>query len=176
MNAPLATAPQLTTQHTKPSRPVGIIRNMRVSKALPVALLLLSGCGSSNRAGDVTATGPSGATDAVNMAGSWRGTLVAPGFVTRTLVLTVVQGGSCVDGGWRTEPAEWIGAISGYADRTSFNGAMTLASADGTGRCTGTASVSGPVDQSSIRWTTTAFTGSCPEGLPQTVTIEFTKD
>jgi hypothetical protein len=106
----------------------------------------------------------------VNVAGTWTGTLESSNFAPRTVSLNVVQGGSCVDGAWMTSPSEWDGAISGYADSTSFSGSMSLERvAD---KCTGITSISGDVGTNTLRWTSTGFTGNCSGGaLPQSVIL-----
>ena len=82
------------------------------------------------------------------------------------------QGGACVDGAWNTEPAEWVGAISGYADVGSFSGSISFQRpADGPGKCGGIGTFSGEVGDDTIKWTSTGFTGECAGGLPQMVTI-----
>jgi hypothetical protein len=107
-----------------------------------------------------------------NVAGNWTGTLESPGFATRTITVLAFQGGTCVDGAWRTEPAEWVGAISGYADVGAFSGSVSFQRpADGPGKCGGVAMFSGEVAENTLRWTSTGFTGDCPGGLPQSVTI-----
>jgi hypothetical protein len=113
-----------------------------------------------------------GPTTPANVAGNWTGTLESPGFVTRTITVLAFQGGTCVDGAWRTEPAEWVGAISGYADVGSFSGSISFQRpADGPGKCGGVAMVSGEVGENTLRWTSAGFTGDCQGGLPQSVTI-----
>jgi len=76
-----------------------------------------------------------------------------------------------VDGAWKTDPAEWTGAISGYADATSYSGQMTIEITDR--GCTGVANVSGLVGADTLRWTGSGFTGSCAGGLPQNLTISL---
>jgi hypothetical protein len=91
-------------------------------------------------------------------------------------VLLAFQSGTCVDGAWRTEPAEWVGAISGYADVGSFSGSITIGSADGSNRCAGVGTASGAVGTGDIRWSLSGFTGQCPGGLPQSVQITLSRD
>jgi hypothetical protein len=93
-------------------------------------------------------------------------------FAPRTITILAFQGGTCVDGAWRTEPAEWVGAISGFADVGSFSGSVSLERpADGPGKCSGVATFSGAVGADTIKWTSTGFTGTCAGGLPQSVTM-----
>src|SRR5262249_47398590 len=65
---------------------------------------------------------PPAPSEPANVAGTWTGTLEATGLAPRRITILAFQGGTCVDGAWRTEPAEWVGAISGYADVGSFSG------------------------------------------------------
>jgi hypothetical protein len=107
-----------------------------------------------------------------NVAGNWTGTLESSGFAPRTVSVFAFQGGTCVDGAWRTDPPEWDGAISGFADVGSFSGSFSFERpADGPGKCGGIATFSGEVGANSIRWTSTGFTGGCAGGLPQSVTL-----
>jgi hypothetical protein len=110
--------------------------------------------------------------DPANVAGTWTGTLESAGFAPRRITILAFQGGTCVDGAWRTEPAEWVGAISGYADVSSFSGSISFQRpADGPGKCGGVGEFSGAVGATQLRWTSTGFTGECSGGLPQSVTI-----
>jgi hypothetical protein len=107
-----------------------------------------------------------------NVAGNWTGTLESSGFATRTISILAFQGGTCVDGAWRTDPPEWSGAISGFADVSSFSGSVSFERpADGPGKCAGIATFSGAVGTDAIRWTSEGFTGTCAGGLPQSVTM-----
>ncbi|MEQ1907758.1 MAG: hypothetical protein ABMA15_03000 [Vicinamibacterales bacterium] len=134
-----------------------------------IASLLATTCSS-----QTTSTTPSAQVpDPVNVAGTWVGTLESSGLAPRSISLVVVQGGSCVDGGWKTDPAEWVGTISGFADATSYSGLMTIENLDRT--CTGVATVSGLVGTDTLRWTGTGFTGGCPGGLPRGLTISLSR-
>ncbi len=107
-----------------------------------------------------------------NVAGNWAGTLESSGFATRNISIVAFQGGTCVDGAWNTDPPEWVGAISGFADVASFSGSVSFERpADGPGKCGGIATFSGEVGADTIKWTSPGFTGSCAGGLPQAVTI-----
>jgi hypothetical protein len=116
-------------------------------------------------------------TAPANVAGSWTGTLEAPGFPTRTISILAFQGGTCVDGAWRSEPAEWVGAISGFADVGSFSGSVSIQRpSDGPGKCGGVGMFSGEVTATTIKWTSSGFTGECPGGLPQSVTMTLRRE
>ena len=143
---------------------------------IPVAAALAAclGCGPATimtPAPTPTPTGPF-----ADVSGSWTGTFESSNFATRTIALTASQNGNCVDGAWSSAPAEWDGAISGLTDATSYSGQFSFERpADGAGKCTGVATVSGPVGVSSLAWTGTTFTGSCPSGFPQSITITLTR-
>jgi hypothetical protein len=123
------------------------------------------------------APGSPAPSEPANVAGTWTGTLESTGFATRRITILAFQGGTCVDGAWRTEPAEWVGAISGYADVSSFSGSISFQRpADGPGRCGGIGEFSGAVGASELRWTSTGFTGECAGGLPQSVTITLRRE
>jgi hypothetical protein len=108
----------------------------------------------------------------VNVAGNWTGTFESSGFAPRAITLLAFQTGACVDGAWKTEPEEWVGAISGYADVASFTGSISFQRpGDGAGECSGVGTFSGDVGADTLRWTSTGFTGECAGGLPSTVTI-----
>src|SRR5215475_3256494 len=98
-----------------------------------------------------TPSSPTGGPPPVNIAGTWTGTFASSNFVARTISLNVVQSGSCVDGAWATSPSEWSGAISGYADATSFSGFFSIEIA--AGQCTGVGTVSGEVGAKTLQWT-----------------------
>jgi hypothetical protein len=109
----------------------------------------------------------------VDIAGTWTGTLESSNLPTRTITLTVVQTGNCVDGGWLSAGSDWSGAISGFADADAYSGQVSLERQDGSAHCTAIGTVSGPVGSSSLRWTGTGFSavGSCGGDLPQAVVI-----
>ncbi len=109
----------------------------------------------------------------VNMVGKWTGTLESSNFPTRTIDLEVIQSADCVDGSWTSTPAGWQGAISGYAGASSYSGLMSFERPGDEGDCSGVGNVSGPVDDKSITWTGTGFTGNCPAGMPQSITVKL---
>ena len=143
-------------------------------------LLAMHACGGSTTAvPDTPAPGPAPTTPSpapaalANVAGNWSGTLEAPGFATRNLTMVVFQGGNCVDGAWRTTSTEWSGSVSGFAGAGSFSGELTL---QGPGGCGGVGTFSGEVTASTIRWTSSGFSGGCPGGLPQNATLSLRRD
>ena len=106
------------------------------------------------------------------MAGNWTGTLQAQGFETLSISLMAVQAGSCVDGTWRSDDNQWVGAISGLAGVASYSGQVSIQrTADGPGKCSGVGNFSGAVGADAIKWTSTGFSGDCAGSLPQSVTI-----
>jgi hypothetical protein len=130
-----------------------------------------SGCGSSVSTPTGPALPPPATGPFADVSGNWQGTIASSNLPPRTVTLTVSQTGSCVDGGW--VGSDWSGAISGYADATSYTGQMSFERADDGGHCTAIATVSGPVDNNSLRWTGTGFTaiGTCAGALPQAVVV-----
>ena len=143
-----------------------------IGSALVIAVAAF-GCSSSSPSTPSAAPPPG---PVVNIAGTWSGTLESDNLPTRTITMTVVQGGSCVDGAWTTGGSEWTGAISGYAGADSFSGQISIeAVTDGGARCTGVTDTSGPVGTDTLRWTSTGFTaaGSCSGALPETIVLSL---
>ena len=152
--------------------PWQIWRGRAISTCLGAALLAVACSGRTTPAASSPATTPSTPLETpANVAGTWSGTIESSGFVSRAITMLAFQGGTCVDGAWKTEPAEWSGAISGYANATSFSGSMTVQGSDNSSKCSGVATVSGTVGADTIRWTGSDFTGACPGWLPQSLTI-----
>jgi hypothetical protein len=144
---------------------------------MAIALLGFA-CGST--ISPATPTGPTHTPDPnlpvpanpANVAGNWTGTLASAGAPPRTISVLAFQTAACVDGAWNSDPAEWVGAISGYADAGSFSGSFSIQRpADGPGKCGGVGTFSGEVGDATIKWTSSGFTGECAGGLPQAVTI-----
>jgi hypothetical protein len=116
-------------------------------------------------------------TAPANVAGNWIGTLESSGLASRSISVLAFQSGTCVDGAWKTDPPEWVGAISGFADVGSFSGSLSFERpADGPGKCAGIATFSGEVGTDTIRWTSTGFTGTCAGGLPQSLTLTLRRE
>jgi hypothetical protein len=112
----------------------------------------------------------------VNIAGNWNGTFESENFSTRTIAMTVVQGGNCVDGVWTSGASDWTGAISGFAGPDSFSGQISFEAVTESGdRCTGVGNTSGQVGSDTLRWTSTGFTavGQCTGTLPKTIVISL---
>jgi hypothetical protein len=149
------------------------------TRTVVAALLLLVAVAAvaCSRSSPGTSSAPSGTTGGTpaQVAGNWSGTLAAAGFGPQSITLIAVQGGNCVDGAWRASGSDWSGAISGYADVGSFSGQVTIQGTSA-GQCSGVATFSGEVTASTIHWTSSGFTGSCPGGLPQNATIDLRRD
>jgi hypothetical protein len=148
---------------------------MRITAAAIVIALVLAaasfGCTSA-------APSPSPAplpSPVVKIAGTWSGTLESENFSTRTITMTVVQGGNCVDGVWTSGASDWTGAISGFAGADSFSGQISFEAVTESGRCTGVGDTSGQVGTDTLRWTSTGFTavGQCSGTLPKTIVISL---
>ncbi len=123
-----------------------------------------------------TPTAPSAPIGPVaDIAGSWIGRLESANFPTKTIVLTVVQGGNCVDGAWRSEDGEWSGAISGLTSADAYWGQLSFVRTGDRAGCSGLATIEGPVDGASIQWRSAGLNvrGTCDRDLPQSLTISL---
>ena len=112
---------------------------------------------------------PSAPTEpSVNVAGTWTGTLESE-LGTQAITLTVVQLANCVDGTWISGGQDSRGAISGFADASSFTGQLSFER----GRCSAIGTVSGAVGSDTLRWTGTGLKpiGPCSEPLPQSIVV-----
>jgi hypothetical protein len=131
----------------------------------------VSACGSSSSApSPATATGPF-----ADLSGTWTGTFEASNFSTRTITVTVVQTGNCVDGAWISSTSDWHGAISGLATADAFSGFLSFErSASGGGQCDATAAISGPAGQT-LRFTADNLgaVGACDGELPKGVVVSL---
>jgi hypothetical protein len=154
-------------------------------RAFVVQLLFVSALGLGCSSNSTTAPSPPGqqpppAVSFVNMAGSWSGTLESSTHQTRTITMTVVQDGSCVDGVWTSTQDQWTGAISGYAAADSFSGEISIATVNELGeRCTGVGNTSGPVDAGSLRLTSPGMFSvviRCNSLLPQSVVLTLRRN
>lgn len=154
------------------------IRHARTfRRTLAVVVAIVAGaCGSSSRI-DPTPAPPGGTF--VNIAGRWTGTIESVNLPARTVTLTVVQSGNCVDGVWQDQGG-WTGAISGFATADRYEGQISLERTEAGGRCTAVGTVSGPVGERSLRWTGTGFTASsgssCQAPLPDSVVIALQRE
>jgi hypothetical protein len=109
-----------------------------------------------------------------NIAGNWSGTFASSNLPTRTIVMTIVQASSCVDGAWKDPSGQWTGAISGLADANTFSGQISFVrTAGGGGACGAVANVQGSIGTDGIHWTATTFTATqgCAGDLPQSTVI-----
>ena len=106
------------------------------------------------------------------MAGTWSGTMRMSGSAARTVSMLIVQTLDCVDGAYRTEASEWLGAISGYATSASFNGVLSFQRGDESqGKCSGSGVSDAAFDGDTLTITASGFIGTCPEGFPESVTL-----
>jgi hypothetical protein len=87
--------------------------------------------------------------------------------------MLITQTADCVDGGWQTDPVEWAGAISGFAQPGRFSGYITLnGDPNGTGVCTGLGHIEGESTDTSLTWTSSTD-GHCAGGVAQTVVFRM---
>jgi hypothetical protein len=152
---------------------------MRVGTRRIVSLSLVvaaaSACGSSPS--PMTPSG-GGTGTVVNLAGVWTGTLESSNFPTKTVTLTAVQGGNCVDGAWTTASSDWNGAISGFAAADSYSGQISFErTADGGGKCSAVGNITGPAGPNSLRWTSSGLdpVGSCTGDTPKTIVLTLNR-
>jgi hypothetical protein len=119
-------------------------------------------------------TGVSGGT-AMNIAGTWNGTIGSSNNATEQLRMVLDQSGSDVSGTWNSTSVSWSGQISGAVRGSSFDGQLKFSgtAADGT-VCTGTANVVGQATTSTMTWTSASGVvgGSCPAPLPTVLKID----
>jgi hypothetical protein len=140
-----------------------------------VVVAAASACGSSPAP---TTPSGNGTGPVVNLAGVWTGTFESSNFPTKSVTLTVVQGGNCVDGAWKSSSGDWTGAISGYAAADSFSGQISFErSADAGGKCTAAGMISGPAGETSLRWTSSGMdpVGSCAGDIPKGITLTLSR-
>ena len=113
-------------------------------------------------------TGAAGGT-AVDIAGTWNGTMVSSNNATQQLKMVLTQSGSAISGTWDSSSVSWAGDITGAVNGSSFDGQFKFSGkvSDGT-VCTGTANVVGPAAGSTMTWTSVGGVvgGSCPAPLP----------
>jgi hypothetical protein len=112
----------------------------------------------------------------VNLAGSWSGTLESTNFPSHAITMTIVQGGSCVDGAWLSSSDTWSGALSGYAGADSYSGQITIEfTTDSGDRCNGVATTNGPASTDTISLKSTGFMaiGQCATTLPQSLVVKL---
>jgi hypothetical protein len=139
-------------------------------------LACLSGaCGSSTAAPSPSApSAPSTpAGPFADLSGTWTGTFESANFQTRTITLTIVQSGNCVDGAWISSTSDWHGAISGLATADSFSGFLSFErSASAGGKCDATAPVSGAAGQA-LQLTADGLNpvGTCNGDLPKGIVV-----
>jgi hypothetical protein len=144
-----------------------------VSRTLLFCAALLacvsSACGSSSATTPASPAGPF-----ADMSGTWTGTFESANFSTRTITLTIVQTGNCVDGAWITSTSDWHGAISGVATADSFSGFLSFErAASGGGECDAATAVAGAAGQPSLRFTadTLGPVGTCVGDLPRGIIV-----
>ena len=92
-----------------------------------------------------------------------------------TITLTVVQGGSCVDGAWISSSGDWKGAISGVATADQFGGFMSFERSGGSDPCNALGTASGPAGDSVFSMSVpslkriTGCAGALPSGVVVTL-------
>ena len=123
-----------------------------------------------------SATGLSSANSALDISGAWVGPLTSSNNPPEQIVVNLLQSGRHIEGTWRSEVMFWGGQVIGDVDGSSFSGQMTfMGTVSGQTVCTGTASVSGPVEPARLSWgSANGFVGdSCPSPLPVAIRIDL---
>jgi hypothetical protein len=146
-----------------------------VSRTLLLCAALAIGAGSACGSSPAAPTTSPGVGAFANLSGTWTGTFESTNFPTRTITLTVVQSGNCVDGAWISATSDWHGAISGLATADAFSGFLSFErSASGGGQCDATAPIAGPAGQT-LRFTSDSLgpVGDCNGDLPKGIVVSL---
>ena len=119
-------------------------------------------------------TGGSGGT-AMNIAGTWNGTIASSNNETMQVTMVLTQSGSDVSGTWTSTSVSWSGQVSGAVSGSSFDGQFKFSGQATNGTvCTGTANIIGPATASTLTLTSAngVVGGSCPAPLPTGLKID----
>jgi hypothetical protein len=121
------------------------------------------------------APSPVSNSSAMNIAGTWTGTMASSNNDTAQVTMVLAQSGSDITGSWNSTSVSWAGQISGAVSGSSFDGQFKFSgqAADGT-VCTGTAKVAGGVTASTLTWTSASGVvgATCPAPLPSGLKID----
>lgn len=127
-------------------------------------------------AGCLSACGgnPNAPSNFAQVSGSWTGNLQSSNWQSAALTMVLSQATATVTGTWATSLYDWNGTINGTVSKDSFTGIFTFSGPAVTGatRCSGTASINGGAGNTTMRWTSPGFTGSCT-GLPLDITLNL---
>lgn len=110
-----------------------------------------------------------------DLSGTWTGTFESANFATRTITLTIIQSGNCVDGAWISSGSDWHGAISGLATADSFSGFLSFErSASAGGKCDATTPIAGAAGET-LRFAADGLNpiGTCNGDLPNAVVVSL---
>jgi len=133
----------------------------------------VSACGGNSLA----PTGVSGGT-AMNIAGTWNGTIASSNNETMQMTMVLTQSGSDVSGTWNSTSVSWSGQVSGAVNGSSFDGQFKFSGQAANGTvCTGTATIVGPATASTLTWTSASGVvgASCPAPLPTGLKIDVVR-
>ena len=113
----------------------------------------------------------------VSMVGTWVGTIESSNFAAQPITLTVVQSANCVDGAWRSDDGQWLGAISGVTTGDAYFGQISFVRSEDREHCGGIANLDGPITATALQWTAPGFEarGTCVRGLPRDLVISLRK-
>lgn len=132
-------------------------------KRLALLLCCLSACA----CGSEAPTAPS----IINIAGLWTGTLASSNLTAKAVAFQIDQSGTAVTGTWTG--TSWDGVLIGQVAGSVFTGTVSMSAPNalGTpGACTGSASITGPIADRSLRWTGPGFSGNCT-GIPLNIVV-----
>jgi hypothetical protein len=141
--------------------------------ALIVCLVVsVSACSGNSSAPTALSSG----TTAMNIAGTWDGTIVSTNNATVQVKMVLTQSGPDVTGTWDSSSVAWSGEVTGTVSGSTVNGQFKFkgTAADGT-VCTGAATVTGPATSSTLALTSAngVVGGACPAPLPVGLRIDM---
>ena len=131
--------------------------------------LLASACSDSD-------SGLTSAGTLVDISGAWVGAFTSSNNEPEQIVVSLSQTGTKIDGTWRAEMVNWTGQVIGDVDGSSFIGQLTFkGTASDQTICAGTASITGPVNRTSISWSSApgVVGDSCAAPLPVAIRIDL---
>jgi len=114
-------------------------------------------------------------TAAMNIAGTWDGTIVSSNNETAQVRMVLTQSGPDVSGTWSSSSMSWAGEVSGRVSGKTFDGQFKFSGTAANGTvCTGAATVTGPATDSTLSWSSAngVVGGACPAPLPVGLRID----
>jgi hypothetical protein len=120
-------------------------------------------------------TALSSGTTAMNIAGTWDGTIVSSNNATVQVKMVLTQSGSAVSGTWDSSSVAWSGEVAGTISGSTVNGQFKFSGTAANGTvCTGTAAVAGSATSTTLTLTSAdgVVGGACPAPLPVALRID----